>query len=334
MFSEFVPACGLVEFTRTVYFESNLGARFRSRGALGPELRVGPLPDVTEGIELQVGDILWVERGLELGQAAVRDRNGRTLAPASIGCEIESGFEAVRPGESIWFDDGRIGGRILSVEPDRWRVEILDVPGRSARLQAQKGINLPDSQLEFPSLSEKDLHDLEFLAPRVDMVGLSFVRRPQDVLDLEAHLAELGQARLGVVLKIETRSAFEQLPRILLAGLCSPPVGVMIARGDLAVEVGFQRLAEVQEEILWLAEAAHVPVIWATQVLDGLAKTGRATRAEVSDVVLAHRAECVMLNKGPHVAAAVDFLCGIFERMDAHQSKKRARLRALGVASR
>src|SRR6266545_2375344 len=106
----------------------------------------------------------------------------------------------------------------------------------------------------------------------------------------------------------------------------------MIARGDLAIECGFERLAEVQEELLWLCEAAHVPVIWATSVLDSLAKSGMPTRAEVSDAALAHRAECVMLNKGPHILEAVSALDDILRRMQAHESKKTARLRALHLA--
>jgi pyruvate kinase len=103
----------------------------------------------------------------------------------------------------------------------------------------------------------------------------------------------------------------------------------MIARGDLAVECGYERLAEVQEEILWLAEAAHLPVVWATQVLETLAKTGRPSRAEITDAAMGERAECVMLNKGPHVLDAICTLDDILGRMQAHQSKKRPLLRAL-----
>ena len=80
---------------------------------------------------------------------------------------------------------------------------------------------------------------------------------------------------MGVLLKIETRESFENLPSLLLAAMGSHNAGVMIARGDLAIECGYQRLAEVQEEILWISEAAHVPVVWATQVLESLVKTGR-----------------------------------------------------------
>jgi pyruvate kinase len=112
----------------------------------------------------------------------------------------------------------------------------------------------------------------------------------------------------------------------------SPAVGVMIARGDLAVECGFERLAEVQEEILWVCEAAHVPVVWATQVLEGLAKTGRPSRAEITDAAMGERAECVMLNKGPHVVGAVRTLDDILRRMQEHTRKKRAMLRPLRVA--
>ena len=86
------------------------------------------------------------------------------------------------------------------------------------------------------------------------------------------------------------------------------PFGVMIARGDLAVELGFERLAEMQEEILWLCEAAHVPVIWATQVLEDLVKSGLPTRGEMTDAAMAGRAECVMLNKGPNVGEAITAL--------------------------
>ena len=119
---------------------------------------------------------------------------------------------------------------------------------------------------------------------------------------------------------------------MLLTAMRAPCSGVMIARGDLAVECGFERLAEVQEEILWICEAAHVPVIWATQVLETLAEEGMPSRAEISDAAMGHRAECVMLNKGPHMVGAVRVLDNILRRMQAHQAKKQAMLRELRLA--
>jgi pyruvate kinase len=149
---------------------------------------------------------------------------------------------------------------------------------------------------------------------------------------LQDHLARLGERQPAIVLKVETRRGFDHLPDMLLAAMRSSCCGVMIARGDLAVESGFERLAEVQEEMLWICEAAHVPVIWATQVLETLTKNGRPSRAEVTDAAMGDRAECVMLNKGPHVVEAVVTLDDILKRMQTHQAKKQSMLRKLHLA--
>ena len=201
-----------------------------------------------------------------------------------------------------------------------------------SKLWAEKGINFPDTIFDVPALTEKDIADLSHVVEYVDMVALSFLHGHEDVLLLEDHLHRLGADHIGIILKIENRQAFENLPRILLTALRSPPVGVMVARGDLAVEVGFERLSEVQEEILWLCEAAHIPVIWATQMLEGLAKKGAPSRAEVTDAAMSQRAECAMLNKGPYIVQAVNFLSGVMTRMEAHQYKRKARLRKLSVS--
>ena len=155
-----------------------------------------------------------------------------------------------------------------------------------------------------------------------------------DVYELQAQLAQLGGRELAIILKIETRRAFDNLPALLFAAMSSPSAGVMIARGDLAVECGYERLAEVQEEILWMAEASHMPVIWATQVLESLAKNGIPSRAEITDAAMGERAECVMLNKGPFILDAVRALDNILRRMQKHQHKKSAMLRELQLAER
>ena len=178
-------------------------------------------------------------------------------------------------------------------------------------------------------MTDADLPLLEVAAAHADMVALSFLRHERDVDDVHDYLRRVRAEHLGLILKIETTAAFARLPEILLHAMRSPLVGVMIARGDLAVEAGYERLAEVQEEILWLCEAAHLPVIWATEVLDQLARTGQPSRAEVTDAAMAQRAECVMLNKGPHVDTAIVVLDDILRRMSGHQRKKTALLRPL-----
>jgi pyruvate kinase len=211
-------------------------------------------------------------------------------------------------------------------------VEITHAPEEGFKLKPEKGINFPDSNLNVSSLTKEDLNHLVFIAKYADMVGYSFVQRPADVILLQKHLKRLKREDIGIILKIETNLAFKNLPALLFAVMRSKHCGVMIARGDLAVEIGYLRIAEVQEEILWLAEAAHLPVIWATQVLETQIKKGIATRAEISDVVKSVRAECVMLNKGPYILEAIKTLKDIDKRMAAHEDKKRKILRSLHVA--
>jgi pyruvate kinase len=235
-------------------------------------------------------------------------------------------------GEKIKLDDGKIGGVIRAVEEDSIKVEIVQARPKGSKLRAEKGINLPESELRVSPLTSDDISALEFIAGNADMLGYSFVRSESDVRDLQSRLRDLGASNVGIVLKIETREAFEQLPYLLLSAMRSPRIGVMIARGDLAVECGYQRLAEVQEEILWLCEAAHVPVIWATQVLESLAKEGVPSRSEITDAAAGVRAECVMLNKGPYIVNAVRALDDILKRMEGHQRKSRSTLRKLRLA--
>jgi pyruvate kinase len=216
-----------------------------------------------------------------------------------------------------------------SVGPGDIVVRIQTASARGSKLRAEKGINLPEADLPVAAVTDDDLPLLRVAAAQADMVALSFLRHERDVDTIHGYLRRVGGEELGLILKIETGAAFTRLPEILLHAMRSPRVGVMIARGDLAVEAGYERLAELQEEILWVCEAAHLPVIWATEVLDHLARTGQPSRAEVTDAAMAQRAECVMLNKGPHIDEAIVVLDDILRRMSGHQRKKTALLRPL-----
>lgn len=305
------------------------GARRTERKTDG---RVGDIPPITQSLTLQPGDRIHLTDASQAGRAARYDSAGSLITPACIGCTLPEVFESVRPGERILFDDGRLGGIVEAVHPRYLEIMIEQTGPQGSRLRADKGINFPDSQLHLPALTEKDLRDLDFVARHADAVSYSFVHRSDDVYRLQAELERLGRPDLGIILKIENRKAVERLARLLLAVMRSPVSGVMIARGDLAVECGWQRLAEVQEEILWMCEAAHMPVVWATQVLESMARTGLPSRAEVTDAAMGVRAECVMLNKGPHIVATVRALDDILRRMQDHQVKKRPMLRRLSLA--
>ena len=279
-------------------------------------------------------DVLLIMNSEEPGQPALRDDNGDLLSPGKVSLPIAEIYRDAHRGESVCFDDGRVTGIIEKKSPGRLQVRITHTRRPVEKLASDKGINFPDTELSLPALGEKDLQALEFAARNADMIGLSFANRPEDVQDLHEELLAMDCADVAVVLKIETRWGFARLPALIFEALKFPACGVMIARGDLAVECGFKRLAEVQEEILWICEAAHVPVIWATQVLEGLTRQGHASRAEVTDAAMSQAAECVMLNKGPHVAEAVRTLDDILQRMQGHQSKKQSMLRKLRIASK
>jgi len=199
------------------------------------------------------------------------------------------------------------------------------------KLAANKGLNFPDTALDPAPLTPKDLADLDAVAAMADIVGYSFVQRPTDLALLRRELAARrpGADALPVIAKIETALAVRNLPALIVEGAGHGPFAVMIARGDLAVELGWQRLAEIQEELLWLCEAASVPVVWATQVLNRFVRKGTPARAEITDAAMAERAECVMLNRGAFQVEAVAVLNDVLARMSAHQAKKTSRLRAL-----
>ena len=247
-------------------------------------------------------------------------------------CSLPEVLEQVKVGASVWIDDGSIGARVESITPDGVMLRITHAGVKGSKLRTDKGLNFPDTDLELSPLTAKDLQDLDFVATHADIIGYSFVQKATDIQLLQREL----QARLpdntnmaAIVAKIETPQAVRNLPELIVQAAGKQPLGIMIARGDLAIEIGYQRLAEIQEEILWLCQAAHIPVIWATQVLENLVKKGIPSRAEMTDAAMAERAECVMLNKGPFIMDAVTILDDVLLRMQAHQQKKTPQLRAL-----
>jgi pyruvate kinase len=310
----------LAEVWDTTYVETGTVLHNRGRSTT-----VGWLPPVEQYLVLQPDDRLHVT-GAMTPQPPWRP--GMAGDP-TIGCDLPAVFDAVHPGERVLLDDGKFISVVDTVDSREFTVRVSAAPADGGRLRADKGINFLDTDLPIPMLAEADAALLEVAAKHGDMIGLSFLRREHDIDTVIDRLDAMGADHLGLVCKIETVPGFQRLPEILLRAMRRPRVGVMIARGDLAVESSFERLAEVQEEILWLCEAAHTPVIWATGVLDQLARTGHPTRAEITDAAMAQRAECVMLNKGPHINLAIETLDDIMKRMASHQRKKTALLRPL-----
>ncbi len=242
--------------------------------------------------------------------------------------EIVSRLE---PGHRTLYDDGKLCGVVEQVNEEVARIRVSHARTDGARLKPEKGLNFPDTALQLEALTDKDREDLETIVRCADMIGYSFITCPEDIDRLEALLEPYGEAgrRLVLMAKIEQPAAVANLPRLMARAMRNRPLAVMIARGDLAAEIGFERTAEMQEEMLWLCEAASVPAVWATQVLEGMVKDGTPSRGEMTDAAMAARAECVMLNKGPRVVDAITALDHLIARMDAHVFKKTALLRPL-----
>jgi pyruvate kinase len=292
----------------------------------GPKIRTGKFRTPDGRDRIAIGDLLAVVQPGGLDQI---DHHARYFA---VECTLPEAVAATPVGARIFVDDGKLCVRVESIEPWGLLTRAIAVADKGLRLKREKGLNFPDTPLQIEALTAKDLRDLDFVAAHADGVEFSFVQSVADVEKLQAALAERRPddwQTLSLILKIETPTAVANLPDIVVQAAGRQPTAIMIARGDLAVEIGFARLAEMQEEILWIGEAAHIPVIWATQVLEHLVKKGTPSRGEMTDAAMAARAECVMLNKGPYLFRAITELDTLLGRMDANQHKKTPQLRRL-----
>jgi pyruvate kinase len=254
-----------------------------------------------------------------------------------IGCTLSGIIDQIRVGDRVLFDDGKFEAITEKKTKGMLRLRVERVSTDKGTLKAEKGINFPDTSLQIASLTAEDLQVLPFALEHADLVGYSFVRTPADLSRLHQAIRRMGKDGKkipAIILKIETREAVENLPALLVKSMVYPEFGVMIARGDLAVEIGFERLSEIQDQILWICEAGHIPVIWATQVLENLHKSGVATRSELTDAAHAVAAECVMINKGKHTLQVMKTLINILERSGGHHFKKTYAMRPLSIAMR
>lgn len=292
-----------------------------------PSFSLGEIAPLEQVLILREGDTLLIHKEPKDGEPAIINEDGELVREAHVSCQLPEVFEKVVEGETILFDDGKIGGQILEKTADWFRVKIMRAKLGGAKLRAEKGINFPTTDLGISGLTDKDKQDLAFVVQHADVVNFSFVNSADDVEELLAEFRQYDALdKLSIILKIETRRAYNNLTEILLAAMQTRYIGVMIARGDLAVETGWNNIGLIQREIVSECNAAQIPVVWATQVLENLAKKGLPSRSEITDVINAVQAECVMLNKGLYITHAIRLLSKILRDAERYSSKKEALL--------
>ncbi|WP_319517973.1 pyruvate kinase [uncultured Martelella sp.] len=289
----------------------------------GPKIRTEKVALAENKLKANVGDRI---RLIASGEPSLTDD-----IRFCVSVSLPEMVTRLKVGDRVLYDDGKLQTVVTEVADGMAVIRVERAKAKGARLKPEKGLNLPDTALGLSPLTAKDEGDISTVIECADMVGYSFVSRPEDLDLLDRELGAGGNASpgLGVVAKIERPEAVKNLPALIARAAGRREFAVMIARGDLAAEIGFERLAEMQEEILWICEAAGVPVIWATQVLENLVKTGVPSRGEMTDAAMGVRAECVMLNKGDAVCEGVSTLDTLLARMDEHMFKKTPELRAL-----
>ena len=297
----------------------------------GPKIRVDAVSSEKEKPRLKVGDLFFLT-----ADASFKDLKHY---PAIVFSESLNLFDELKVDSPVILDDGVLEGRVVEQKSQGVVVQVgKTAKAKGIRIKPQKGLNFPESTFRMPILTDKDREDLLVAEIEADILGFSFVRGSKDIVAIQNTLAEQvgSEAALAIplVIKIETVEAVNHLPELVVAAASKNPLAIMIARGDLAAEAGFLRLSELQEEILWICEAAHIPVIWSTQVLENMVKNGVPTRAEMSDATMAGQAECVMLNKGDFVEEGIALLDAILVQSQQNRSKKTAKLRALKIAKK
>jgi pyruvate kinase len=227
----------------------------------GPKIRLGPIP----------GDQVDCRAGDEFLLAADRTVDD----PRQLTCTYRELPHDLKPGDTVLFADGAVAMDVLEGRGEQARLKVA-LPGR---LKSHQGINLPGAALAIPALTEKDLRDLDWTAAGgVEYVGLSFVRRAADVVRLREELDRRG-SRARIVAKIEKPQALDDLEAII-----AQADAVMVARGDLGVEMDVAKVPAVQKRIIAACNRARVPVITATQMLNSMESSNRPTRAEATDV--------------------------------------------------
>jgi pyruvate kinase len=300
------------------YLDSNVVLKLKSKKIKSTIYNIREIPIEPRFFN---GEKLLIKANLEEGYLVNPIEN--KPYKAVIGCSSKDVFQYLKLEDRVFIDDGKLECKIIEQSNSEILCEVIRSKDKGVVIKEEKGINFPDSDIQLQAVTEEDLINLKSVLEYVDIIGISFCQTKKDIEKLERFLYDNQKNHKGIVAKIETQKSVVNLPEILKALIQHNHSGIMIARGDLAIEVGFENLSVLQEEILNLCEAAHIPVIYATQVLENKMKTNLPSRAEITDAAFAQRADCIMLNKGVYAIDTIKILKIILRQMHKLFKKNR-----------
>ena len=280
-------------------------SRFEIQDKKKDQTSIQNLSQVEQEIRLFIGNYIWLRSD---SSVIGRLTEEETVAKAEIACSNPDIFDFIEIETPLYIDDGKIGLRVTEKTDDGVLCRVEHAKPNGSVLRGEKGINFPEADLDIEALTPLDRQNLRAVIGFADIIGISFTQKASDVAEVKTILKENNKELTGLVAKIETKKGVQRLPFILMELFSWQNSGVMIARGDLAIEVGFENLPRIQEEILELCEAAHTPIIYATQIMENMMKKNLPSRAEVIDASMAQRADCIMLNKGLFAVETIDML--------------------------
>ena len=245
-------------------------------------------------------------------------------------------IQSLEVGDPVVMYDGDLLAHVTSQHEEGVVVEVDRVrKAKGQKIKATKGMNFPGRDSQLPILTPADCQAMEAVKDFARGYNFSFVRQVADIVAIKAQLAEAYGEETDqhppFFIKIETQSILENLFPVLVEANCNHYAGLMIARGDLAAELGGLRLASDQEDLVASARAARIPGIWATQGMENMVKTGIPTRAEMADVMLAGRCDLVMLNKGGHIQEGIQLLNQVLDQSRYYMPTSPSPLRPLGL---
>lgn len=280
------------------------------------------IEELPEEIRVFIDDKVLISTKVEYGMSHYESESGE-FYDAVVKFNNSDILSNISVDDRVFIDDGKIELIVVRKLDGEIECRVIQAKDKGAIIKEEKGINFPDSNLKLNAITNEDREALKHIVEFTDIFGISFAQTYEDVMDLKNELKKYGKENPAIVTKIETQLAVRNLPQILRALLTCERAGVMIARGDLAIEIGFERLAYIQEEILDLCSSAHIPVIYATQVLENKMKKNLPSRAEITDAAFGQRADCIMLNKGAFAKDTIKVLKSILRQMHTIFQKNR-----------